>query len=331
MKNLYLNILALSVCALSANAQITLTKATHDPVIGDLDKRTFYDSTTVSSVPNSSGTNQLWNFTGMIAQNTFTNSFINPTSAPGNTLFPTATIAQTEVGSTRYEFSRSAGSTFEFVGQIDVVSTETMVFSNTGILRSYPITYGSVSVDSWAALQTSGTGTMSMTGTATISANGTGTVILPNGNVHPNCLQVVENITLTATSGTMSLNGYFKNVFYYEAAKKFPIFEYYYESMGSLKFGSSASTDALLAGVNETRNFTKAVSIYPNPVQNELYISLNGTETPIALQVMDMAGRDVISQEFSNSINVESLEQGLYIVKLNYKDKVLYQRFVKTN
>jgi hypothetical protein len=329
MKNLYLNSLALLVSAFSLNAQVTLTKASYEPVIGDLDNRIHYDSTTV--LPKLTGTNQLWNFTGMNAQSTYTISFINPASAPGNVLFPTATIVQNGVGESTYEFYRSTTSNYEFVGQVDPVNTETLVFSNSGILRSYPISYGSSSIDSWSALQTSGSGTMNMSGTATIAATGTGTVILPNGNVHPNCLQVTETITLTVVSGTTTMNGYFYNVFYYEAARKFPIFEYAYEAMGSIKFSASANSDALMAGINENRILNGAVSIYPNPVKDELYISLNGTEIPMDLQVMDMQGRDVLSKEYSNSINVESLEQGLYIIKLNYKDKMLYQRFVKNN
>jgi hypothetical protein len=328
MKNLYLSVLTL-LGAFGMNAQVTLTKALNEPVIGDLDKRTYYDSTT--AIPKSIGTNQVWNFTGMAAQSTYTASFISPSSAMGNALFPTATIAESEIGGSTYEFYRSSGSNYEFVGQVDAVQTETLVFSNSGILRSYPISYGSVSTDSFVALQTSGSGTMSFSGTATISANGTGTVILPNGNVHPNCLQVTELISLTVVSGTTTMTGYFKNVFYYEAGRKFPIFEYDYEVMGGFKFSAKANSDALLAGVNENTFLNESISIYPNPVKNELYISLNGSEAPSALHVMDMQGREVISKEFSNSINVESLEEGLYILKLNYKEKTAYQRFVKTN
>ncbi|MBP7808391.1 MAG: T9SS type A sorting domain-containing protein [Bacteroidia bacterium] len=328
MKNLYLTTLALA-SAFTVSAQVTLTKAANEPVIGDINKLTYYDS--VSVVPKSIGTNQIWNFSGMTAQGSNTVNYVNPSSVSGASLFPTTTIAENEIGSTRYEFYRSAGSNYEFVGQLDAVQSETLVFSNSGILRSYPISYGSVSTDGFVALQTSGSNTMSFSGTATISANGTGTVILPNGNVHPNCLQVTESITLTVVSGTVNMTGYFRNVYYYETGRKFPIFEYDYEVMGSLKFTARADSDALLAGVNEVATISPAATIYPNPTKSDLFINLSGQETPQSLQVMDMAGRNVMDQEFSNSINVESLEQGLYILKLNYKEKTAYQRFVKTN
>jgi hypothetical protein len=311
------------------NAQVTLTKASHEPVIGDLNNRTYYDSTTV--IPKTTGTNQVWNFTTMNALSTYTISYVSPTSVSGNTLFPTATIVENEIGASKYEFYRSAGSNYEFVGQIDAIGTETLVFSNTGILRSYPISYGSTSIDNWAALQTSGSGTMSMAGTATIAATGTGTVILPNGNVHPNCLQVTETITLSVVSGTTNATGYFFNVFYYEAARKFPIFEYAYEAIGSVKFSASANSDALVAGVNENVILPQTTNIYPNPTNSELYISLSSQNIPLSLQVADLQGRVVLDVEYSNSINVASLEQGLYVLKLNYKDKTAFERFVKTN
>lgn len=332
MKNLYLNTLALFVCAFNLNAQLTLTKAINEPVIGDMDKRIVYDST--SNVPKNSGTGQVWNFTSMMATSgSYTTAYISLSSAPNASLFPAATIASYELGSNNYEFNRSSGSVFEYLGHSDLSGPEVMVFSNYGTLRSWPISYSSSSVDAWAALQTNSSGTMSMAGTVTVSATGSGTVILPNGNVHNNCLQVVESITMTITSGTMVLGGNIKNTFYYSSTSKFPVFEIYYESFPAspLKFGASANSDALLAGVNENSFLNGKISIYPNPAKDELFISLSGTETPITIQVMDMSGRDVISKEFTNSIKVESLEQGLYILKLNYKDKVIYNRFVKTN
>lgn len=101
MKNLYFTTLAIA-SAFTLSAQVTLTKAANDPVIGDLNKLTYYDS--VSVVPKSTGTNQIWNFSGMTAQGSNTVAYVNPSSAPGASLFPSATIAENEIGSSRYEF-----------------------------------------------------------------------------------------------------------------------------------------------------------------------------------------------------------------------------------
>ncbi len=331
MKNLYLTAFAL-LSVFTTSAQLTLTKATHEPVIGDLDKRTNYDSTTV--VPKNTGTGQTWNFTSMTSTSgSYTTAYISPGSAPNGTLFPAATIASNDLGNNRYDFNRSSGSVFEMLGQSDLANSEFMVFSNYGTLRSWPISYGSVSTDNWAALQTSPSGTMSMVGTVTVSAPGSGTVILPNGNKHNNCLQVIETITITVSSGTFSANALIRNTFYYSSLSKFPIFEMYYESFPGdpLKFGASANSDALLAGVNENIVLPQTTTIYPNPTNSELNIALDNQETPVSLQVTDLQGRVVLDVEYSNSINVATLEQGLYVLKLNYKDRTAFERFVKTN
>lgn len=333
MKKIYLSILAvLSVFA--ASAQLTLTKAANEPVIGDLDKRTGYDSSIV--IPKNTGTGQVWNFTSFVSSmsaGSYTTSYINPTSAPNASLFPTATIASFELGGNNYEFNKSSGSIYEYLGRYDVGSPELMVFSNPGTLRSWPISYGSISTDSWAALQTNSSGTMSMVGNVTVAATGAGTVILPNGKVHANCLQVIESITLTVTSGTMVVSGNMKNIFYYSSSSKHPIFEMYYESFPGdpLKFGASANTDALYTSVNENVDVVESAVTFPNPVKDVLHFSIPLNEAISTIEVMDLQGRNVLSMNYANSINVESLEQGLYVVKLNYADKVVYQRFVKTN
>lgn len=314
------------------SGQLTLTKASNEPVIGDLDKRTGYDSTTV--VPKNTGTNQSWNFTSMTtgtASGTYTTSYINPTSAPNASLFPTATIASNQIGGNNYEFNRSSGSIFDFVGRYDAGGPELMVFSNPGTLRSWPISYGSSSTDSWAALQTNSSGTMSMVGNVTVAATGAGTVILPNGKVHTNCLQVVESVTMTVTSGTVVMSGHMKNTYYYSSLSKHPIFEVYYEAMGSLKFGASANTDAMYTSVNENAGLVESIAIFPNPVKDVLHVSVPSNETISSIEVMDLQGRNVLSVDYTNAINVESLGQGLYVLKLNYADKVVYQRFVKAN
>lgn len=331
MKKIYLSILSV-ISVFAASAQLTLTKAAYEPVIGDLDKRTSYDSTSV--VPKNTGTSQVWNFTSMATSTTsgtYTTSYINPTSAPNASLFPTATIASNELGGNNYEFNRSSGSNFEYLGRYDVGGPELMVFSNTGILRSWPISFGSSSTDSWAALQSNTSGTMSMVGNVTVTATGAGTVILPNGKVHNNCLQVVETITLTVTSGTVVMSGYMKNFSYYSSLSKHPIFEINYEAMGSLKFFASANTDALYTSVDENKAIVESAMIFPNPVKDVLHISAPSNDAISSIEVMDIQGRNVLSMNHTNSINVEALEQGLYVLKLTYTDKVVYQRFVKAN
>jgi len=333
MKKIYLSLFAL-LGVFTLNAQLTLTKAANEPIIGDLDKRTEYDSTVV--IPKNTGTGQVWNFTTMItttATGSYTTAYINPTSAPNASLFPTATIATNELGGNNYEFYRSNGSLYDYVGRYDGGGPELMVFSNHGTMRSWPISYGSNSTDSWSAILTVTSGSMSMVGNITVTATGSGTVILPNGKTHTNCLQVVETISMTVTSGTVVLPGHFKNYYYYSSTNKLPVFEVAYEKFGTdpLKVNTSANTDALYTSVEENAVMVESAILFPNPAKDVLHISNPSNETISSIEVMDLQGRNVLSMDYANSINVGVLEQGLYVLKLNYRDKVVYQRFVKAN
>ncbi|MFT6137797.1 MAG: hypothetical protein ACJA0U_000093 [Salibacteraceae bacterium] len=81
-------------------------------------------------------------------------------------------------------------------------------------------------------------------------------------------------------------------------------------------------------GVNEI-DF-KNISIYPNPVQNELFIeSIEGQITEMA--ILDYAGRVVksITKLNTNSIDVSDLNQGIYILKVSTENGVSTKRFVK--
>ena len=72
------------------------------------------------------------------------------------------------------------------------------------------------------------------------------------------------------------------------------------------------------------------VKIYPNPVQNELFIELeNGQITEI--NILDLSGKVVFSMSKHNakSIDVSNLKQGIYILRLYTETGVSTKRFVK--
>jgi minor extracellular serine protease Vpr len=61
---------------------------------------------------------------------------------------------------------------------------------------------------------------------------------------------------------------------------------------------------------------------YPNPVQNELHISIpNGIKEVYAVQLTDLQGRDMLSQTSAHMdeiiVDMSTLEQGLYFVTVN--------------
>lgn len=57
-------------------------------------------------------------------------------------------------------------------------------------------------------------------------------------------------------------------------------------------------------------------SIYPNPVKNELNLAFTETPADTDIAIYDVTGRQVLSQKLSNVINVSSLPDGMYILKI---------------
>ena len=76
-----------------------------------------------------------------------------------------------------------------------------------------------------------------------------------------------------------------------------------------------------------TETFTASnFSIYPNPASSTLSISSN--ETFETVSVYNMMGGEVISTT-GNSVNVENLASGVYILKLSNKSQSITKRFIK--
>jgi len=79
--------------------------------------------------------------------------------------------------------------------------------------------------------------------------------------------------------------------------------------------------------VNEIDSQT--ISIYPNPVQNELFVVLKNQQIT-KMDVLDLSGKVVLSINTTvNSINISDLNQGVYILKLYTQNSVANTRFVK--
>ncbi len=72
------------------------------------------------------------------------------------------------------------------------------------------------------------------------------------------------------------------------------------------------------------------VSIYPNPVENELNIKTSGDLINKIATVFDINGKKVLNHKLeSNIINVSHLEAGIYFLRLESEGKVMKRKFIK--
>ena len=135
MKKIYLSIIAATI-AFSANAQLTLTKAFNEPVLGDVNSKETFDS--VAVLNNSTGLNQVWNFSALTSSSvTEVSTFTTVASATNGSSFTGATIAEDD-GQGGYTFYKATATQYEIVG-IDNANITLNFSSNTAIAAIWPV------------------------------------------------------------------------------------------------------------------------------------------------------------------------------------------------
>jgi hypothetical protein len=106
-------------------------------------------------------------------------------------------------------------------------------------------------------------------------------------------------------------------------------------AFGSITLTSAGACDIFLAklnntiGINEIHNLN-SISVYPNPVRNELIIETN-TNTKQSLELLNLLGQTVYTSSFNKkaTLNTSAFPNGAYILKL-YKDKeMIVKKFIK--
>jgi hypothetical protein len=134
-----------------------------------------------------------------------------------------------------------------------------------------------------------------------------GSVTIPNTGGWQNWTNVAHNVTLPA--GTYSIG--------------------IATSTGGFNINYLTITDNLSARL-ATQNIQQqlaaaensALTLSPNPVRNQLY--LKGSEKVQTLTVYDLKGQELMKvNKPGNSINIQSLNAGVYIIKLTRTDNSL--------
>jgi hypothetical protein len=69
------------------------------------------------------------------------------------------------------------------------------------------------------------------------------------------------------------------------------------------------------------------ISIYPNPTNNTLFIS--GNDTPIAVAIYNVLGKEVLSIKNTNNINVAALPSGVYMIRISDGVGQTNRKFIK--
>ncbi len=336
MKKIYLSF-SIIITAFSASAQLSLTKAFNEPIIGDVDSRESYDS--VIALTNTMGANKLWDFSSLISSSvTSVGTYTTVSSTPNGSNFPSATLAKDD-GLGGYTYSKATATQYEIVG-IDQPNL-VLNFSNTAIASVWPINMGYTNTDLFsgtAVANTTLTGTAN--GTVTTLGSGTGTLIIPGGASFTNILQVkskqVINVNLLFGFVTATLT--VVNYDYYHSSQKFPLLTVSYTDAQGAFANTSASIDVntnVITGINDV-NFDATFAIYPNPAKDAVSIKLqNSKNENCKVEIINCLGEvsEIYnfgnSTDIVNSISIEKLTPGIYYVKTTLGKKTSIRKLIK--
>lgn len=334
MKKNYFVFLVLLISAEASHAQLTLTKAANEPTLGDQTGVRFYDS--VSVIPKSTGAGQSWNFSALVQNSSgaTTSSFVAPSSVPASSMFPAATLVESNAGEYTFYKSTASPAMLEGVGLSGLATT--ISYSNDPMtIFVWPISMATTYTDSFSGGVT-GLYAGSIGGTLATAASGSGTLIMPGGEVFQNVLQLSthQNATLSAASSTVTNVSYT----YFHQTQKFPLVTVNYFRLSN-QTGSTSSysvfVNKLLAvGVND-HNFDATFMIYPNPARDHFSVKLSNPEgancevqifsgTGQLLKQIDLGNEAVVG----NEVGIGDLGTGIYLVRTSVGNKVSARKLI---
>ncbi len=124
----------------------------------------------------------------------------------------------------------------------------------------------------------------------------------------------LKTLTFTATELVVNKTSSSSTNFAYSAIK------YFY-------FGTEVATQ-----VETPKQQGNVISVYPNPVMDQLHIQFMTTKENVAqVKVFDSLGKAVFQQTLDNSgiISVSHLSRGIYFCQLNAGNKLITTKFFK--
>ena len=99
----------------------------------------------------------------------------------------------------------------------------------------------------------------------------------------------------------------------------------HYNCTDMYMFGVDDVTIATATGIDDVENSAN-VAIYPNPVRNMLTIKGDNVKS---VEVIDMNGRVVLTNDRAGQLNMSDLSEGVYMVRVMSLSSVTTQKVIK--
>lgn len=324
-KTLLLMLATFGLCS----AQTTITKAFHDPNIGETANNYNVNGTVDNSA---TGANTTFNNASLTQGSASANTYSAPNSTEVAT-YPGTTLKMTGGGNTI--LYKQSASKLEITGLI--TPDATLNFStNNGTYISYPAAFGYTETDNAQGTFTASSVSGNFTGTINISADASGTLIVGTKN-YANVLRIKSVQTFNLTIGAFPVGTITNTAYlYYDSTHKFPLLSYTSANivvpaltMNQTTTGAQAISETFLA-VKDNSVKKKDLKIYPNPAQD--FIELNGTNGEFStVKVYSLDGKLVKTSDLkSEKVQVSELPPATYFIEVSGKDsKAETSKFIK--
>jgi len=327
-----------------SNAQITLTMQNATPQVGDNFAFKQISNPSIGSLETQNGPNQTWDYSSVSGTSIPDEvlDFVSPSTLNNNSYFPSATCGTSGAsvqGNAAENYYKTSADGFELKGAtISANGNLSVTVNDEGMyLLKYPMTYltsytDSLKASSYSVAMGQTGDPLPRKGVSTITGDGYGDLILPYGTVH-NVLRVkVEREYADYIFGNPSFTNIETSYYYYTDYGNFMI-----AARTKLTINGMSAADAFIYRSQSTFPnlsadlFTPAAktTIYPNPANST--ISFSDLPEHTFVQIMNIQGKVVKSIDMSTqkSIDISTLESGIYFAKLESLKENETIKFVK--
>lgn len=290
--------------------------------------------------PGATGENQIWDFSTLDEISSQQMIFSNPLDVEGSEYFPEATHAIGFNSGSGVEFRRYANNKLEDLGAYD--SGTAFAYTNYKSILEFPLQYQSTFTDTAYLMINNGNFNLEQTSIRSGMVDGFGTLELPSGT-YTNVLRVsvTENETsLVFQDGeqvdNQSVNREF--TFYYKSGYAASLLSFFtFTFQGSPSSSLTYLADQITSVKKIEDDMSNTVSIYPNPAENEISISLSAPKYHVSsIAIYDLMGQLVLqkslkknfSGESSVKIETSALSSGVYILNVRIGDAYVNKKIV---
>ncbi|MCX6230937.1 MAG: T9SS type A sorting domain-containing protein [Bacteroidetes bacterium] len=324
----------------STRAQITITSS-NMPVVNTYEIDVIDTFCTGVSIGNA-GASQSWNLSNIATSYVESSNWVLPSSLAGASLFPTATLANTNTDGSRDTYLKLSSTALEmqgFYGSFPIIGIKYAVFNPTYKYVQFPSTYqtsynGTYGFDvkaPFTQLPLVDSVKLNISTNYNVIVDGWGTVTTPASSNLPCLRQKNATYTIVTIYAHSSITGWAPygtpqkdttiDYIWFSNQKNFIIADIETDANGALTKATYLQSSGNGVGVSDGNQYQNKIGIYPNPVKDNINI-INVPQNSVIL-VFDMNGKIVATKLIMSSrtsLNISALKDGMYIYQIFNKN-----------